>query len=81
MKSRVVDQVDGDLAEIDPKEFRKAEFEKMVAGLAVGESSPQLNYLIKVGERKGYKDPKRWAAHVVSAREANRKLREAGRVV
>ena len=69
VKPRVVEEVEGDLEEIDIEAVRK----KRVLEQARAET---LDDLVKLATARGYKSPQRWAAHVHTARMA--KQRKAG---
>ena len=58
---REINEVDGELEEIDPKVARL--HARKEQGLAFG-----LDDLIALGRKRGYKSPERWAAHVFTAR-------------
>ncbi len=80
VKSRQVDQVDGELGEVDPKEFRRQKFEETMANLgAGGKPDAQLEWLIAEGKRKGYAKPERWAAHVWVAKKIKRDQQRVAR--
>jgi superfamily II DNA or RNA helicase len=58
---REVEEVEGELKEIDVKEKRRLALEEQ--GRATS-----LDALIALGKNRGYKRPEQWAAHVLSAR-------------
>ena len=61
--ARVIDEVDGELEEIDVEAVRRArKAEQAKAGT--------LDDLVKLATARGYKSPEKWAAHVFSARQA-----------
>lgn len=61
--AREVEQVDGELREIDVVERRNQAAAEQRAARSVEE-------LIDLGRRRGYRNPEAWAAHVYSARAA-----------
>jgi DNA repair protein RadD len=76
IKYREVDHVDGDLVEVD-KETRRVQAELDAKNLEMmfrdGQSIEHgMEYLVKLGRRKGYKNPEKWAAHIISARLAKK---------
>lgn len=62
VQSRMVEEVDGELAEVTARRERKTE-----QGMAV-----DLDALIALGRKRGMKSPEHWAAHVMTARMAKR---------
>ncbi len=62
MQSRMVDEVDGELAEVTGAR-------KPVPAQALAKD---LDALIALGRSKGMKNPEGWAAHVMTARLAKR---------
>jgi superfamily II DNA or RNA helicase len=65
VKHREVDEVDGELSEIDTAKFkRKARSEQGKA--------QTLDDLYKLGKQRGYKNPRGWAKHIFNARQRKR---------
>lgn len=67
---REVEEVDGELHEINVREQRRV-------AAAEQARAQSLEQLIELGKRRGYRNPQRWAAHVFTARAAEE--RRAGR--
>lgn len=67
-QGRKVEEVEGDMVEIDPEAMRRARVQEQ----AYAES---IDDLIKLATARGYKSPARWAAHVWTARQAKQKER------
>lgn len=65
VESRQVEQVDGELSEIDAA--REKREQRIVQGL-----TKDLESLIALGRMRGYKSPERWAHAVINGREKNR---------
>lgn len=63
VQSRMVDEIDGELREIDRSAM--VQTRKLEQGMA-----RDLDQLIAVGRKRGMKHPHKWAAHVLSARNA-----------
>lgn len=64
-QERVIDEVEGDLVQIDRDQIqkeRKAEQSKALS----------LNELIELGKKRGYKKPEGWAKHIFNARQAKK---------
>ena len=63
IKARKIEEVDGELAEVDRERlaFRREQ------GMAKG-----LDALIALGKQRGYRNPEKWARHVFDARQAKR---------
>lgn len=61
--SRQVDQVDGELVEVDPSALRQQRAREQGG-------AQSLQDLIDLGRRRGYRHPERWAHHVFQARQA-----------
>ncbi|MBA8904895.1 DEAD/DEAH box helicase [Aminobacter ciceronei] len=91
VKARTVDEIDGELEEVDVEAVRRAkkiEHDKMARDLAdklirgVDLKDPTLEkeveYLLKTSTAKQSKSPEKWAAHVISARLQKRNERRAG---
>ena len=70
VEGRKVEQVDGELAELTPEQMEKREA-RQVQGM-----TKDLASLTQLGAMRGYKDPAKWAAHVLEGRE--KKMRKAG---
>lgn len=66
--SRVIEQVDGELKEIDPALMRRQR-------AAEQGSAQTVEQLIAVGVSRGMKKPEMWAKHVFNARQAKKLLR------
>lgn len=71
---RKVDEVEGELVEINPEEDRRKRAEQAKFEQARAET---LDDLIRLATARGYKSPEKWAAHVWTGREA--KNNERGR--
>lgn len=68
VQGRKVEEVEGELVEIDPEEMRRNRVtEQAKAG--------SLDDLVKLATARGYKSPAKWAAHVWTARAAKSKER------
>ena len=67
---RQVEQIDGELAEVDPNVARDMRRREQ-------SSARTLDDLIRLARARGYKNPEAWAAHVVTAREAKQRGRAA----
>jgi hypothetical protein len=65
---RVVEQVDGELSEVDRDALR-------LKRVAETYKASGLEQLIELGIRRGYKAPERWALHVHAARKAKKQKR------
>lgn len=90
---RGVNEVDGELEEIDPEEFKRQrkqrhdEDARQLADDVINGREPdlekgmrkQLDVLIKQATAKGYKSPEKWAAHIVTARIAKQAERYGAR--
>jgi DNA repair protein RadD len=71
VEGRVIDEVDGELEEIDLDAVRLTrKIEQAKAG--------SLDDLVKLATARGYKSPAKWAAHVHTARLAKQNERRAG---
>jgi DNA repair protein RadD len=62
-QQREVEQVDGDLAEIDPVEMRRQRAQEQAGARTLDE-------LVTLGRARGMRHPEKWAGHVWSARVA-----------
>jgi superfamily II DNA or RNA helicase len=71
VKTRKIEEVEGDLEEVDVEALRKRRVVEQVR-------AETLDDLVKLATARGYKSPQKWAAHVFSAREAKQKQRMAG---
>jgi DNA repair protein RadD len=71
VQSRKVEEVDGDLEEIDVAAMRQ----KRVVEQAKAQT---LEDLIRLATARGYRSPQAWAAHIWTARQAKHKQRMAG---
>lgn len=83
-EGRVLDQIDGELEEVDPEEFKRLRRQQhdddatkladdLVNGRDVDLSKSmrgQLATLLELANAKGYKSPEKWAAHIITARIA-----------
>lgn len=69
-EARKVEQVEGELQEIDPAVLRQKR-------MAEQGGAQSLADLIEVGKRRGYKRPHLWAKHIFNARQA-KKLQRRG---
>lgn len=65
INGRVLDEVDGELQELDPAEMRRVRAKEQ--GRA-----QSLDALIDLGRQRGYKNPEKWAGHVWTSRQAKR---------
>jgi hypothetical protein len=65
-QSRVIDEVAGELVEIDIEKMRQQTLTKTERD----ESS--LEFLTALGVKRGYKNPRGWAKHVFNARQAEK---------
>ncbi|HUQ93848.1 MAG TPA: DEAD/DEAH box helicase [Bryobacteraceae bacterium] len=65
VQGRALEEVDGDLTEIDPRLIR----EKRLREQGAAKSLPEL---IALGRSRGYRYPEKWAAHTWTARMARR---------
>ena len=65
IQGRQVDEVEGELREIDPAAMRKARAREQM-------QADSLDALVELGRLRGYKSPEKWAAHVYTARQAKR---------
>lgn len=66
-KPRIVDEVEGDLVEVDPEQLRKERRAKQ-------QRAQTLEDLVKLGEERGYKRPRLWAKHVFNSRQRKRNM-------
>ena len=60
---RMLEEVDGDLEEIDVEAMRRERRQEQVNAKTLGE-------LIELATARGYKSPQKWAAHILTARSA-----------
>lgn len=60
---RKVEELDGELREVDPEVARRARAREQA-------SASTLDDLVRLATQRGYKNPEGWAAHVWSARQA-----------
>lgn len=65
-QGRKVEEVEGELVEVDAEQMRRQRVAEQYRADTLGE-------LISLATARGYKSPDRWAAHVWTAREAKRK--------
>ncbi len=73
MGGRQIEEIEGDLEEIDQQKRRM--------GKKIEEwEARNLNDLIALGRRRGYKEPEKWAAHMWTARERKAKSRFDGQM-
>ena len=70
-KHRTIEELEGDLQEIDIETIRKQRLEEQ-------KQARSLDDLIKLATARGYKSPEKWAAHVFTARQAKQQQRMAG---
>lgn len=73
--SRQIDQLDGELEEVDTKQLEREQ------RLLEQGAAKSLDDLIKIGTMRGYKNPAKWAGAVYGARQAKMLAREAERLV
>lgn len=64
--AREVEEVDGELAEVDVSKARAATKAEQAAAQTIEE-------LVELGKKRGYRKPEQWAAHLYTARMAERK--------
>jgi DNA repair protein RadD len=69
---RQIEQLDGELAEVDVAEQRFRRLQEQSA-------AKSLDDLVRIGQLRGYKRPDRWAEHVWNARQAKQAVRDAER--
>jgi superfamily II DNA or RNA helicase len=72
VKAREIQQVDGELVEIQQASYKK----KHEQG-----SANTLDALIKIGTQRGYKNPYVWATHVMNGRKKKQEKRATGVVI
>lgn len=75
IKAREIEQIDGELEEIDTKQLEREQ------RLREQSQARTLEDLIKIGEMRGYKNPEKWAGAVYGARQAKLLAREAERMI
>lgn len=73
---RQVDEVDGELKEID-RTAKKIQTEDKALDIEMqyrmGKfSSKDMDYLVRLGRKKGYKNPEKWAAFIITSRLAKK---------
>lgn len=64
-EGRLLDEVEGELEEIDPEVLRRHRLSEQA-------SARSLDELVKLATARGYKKPEAWAAHVWTARQSKR---------
>ena len=64
-KPRTVDEVEGDLVEIDPRQIRMKRKDEQ-------RTAQTLEDLVELGKQRGYKRPRMWAKHVFNSRQRKR---------
>lgn len=69
---REVEQVDGELVEVDTETARRQRSPEVVARLREQGRAASLDALIELGKQRGMKNAEGWARHVLAAREAKR---------
>lgn len=62
-QARVIDEIEGELAEIDVEAVRRSRVVEQA-------TARSLDDLVRLATARGYKSPAKWAAHVYSARAA-----------
>lgn len=62
-EGRVLDEVEGELAEVDIETRRRLRVKEEKSARTLGD-------LVKLAEARGYKSPEKWAAHIFTARQA-----------
>lgn len=67
IQSREVDEVDGELVEVDPSLLAQRRAKKREQG-----SAQSLQDLIEVGRKRGYKRPEMWAKYVFNGRQSKK---------
>lgn len=67
-QGRKVEEVEGEMVEIDPEQMRR----QRVIEQARAET---LDDLIRLATARGYRSPERWAAHVMTGRQAKERAR------
>lgn len=65
LKPREVEQVDGDLTEVDKEAMRRVARQQQGRAQTVSE-------LAEIGKQRGYKKPYAWASHIFRARQARK---------
>lgn len=70
IQQREIEQVDGELAEVDVETMRQQRRQEQA-------EAKSLDDLIRVGTLRGYKNPEKWAKHVHAARMAKQAARDA----
>lgn len=70
VQSREIEQVDGELSEIDVERQRRDRKQEQAQAGTVED-------LIRIGTLRGYKNPAKWASHVFGARQAKQAARDA----
>jgi DNA repair protein RadD len=75
VQAREIEQLDGELEEIDTKQLEREQ------RLREQGQARTLEDLIKIGELRGYKNPAKWAGAVYGARQAKKIAREAETMV
>ena len=71
VQARKVEEVEGDLEEIDVTALRKQRVVEQA-------KAQTLDDLIRLATARGYRSPQAWAAHIWTARQAKQKQRMAG---
>lgn len=64
-RARIVEEVDGELEEVDVEAVRRARLREQA-------QAKTLEELVELAKARGYKSPAKWAAHVFTARMAKR---------
>ena len=70
VQAREIEQVDGELAEVDVAAARHERLREQAA-------AKTLDDLIRIGSMRGYRNPEKWAKHVHAARLAKQAARDA----
>lgn len=72
--SREIEEVEGELAEVDPSIARHERIREQTA-------ADTLEALIAVGRTRGYRNPEKWAGHVWKARQARKMARDTRELI
>lgn len=63
---RQIDEIAGDLAEVDPTELRRARMQEQA-------QTKSIDGLVELARKRGYKNPEKWAGYVWTSREAKQR--------
>lgn len=77
IKYRKIDQVDGELKELDRDALRQQNMLNVQAyeqAFRNGQVTPDgMEYLVNLGRKRGYKNPEKWAAYIITSRLSKKK--------